>query len=236
MAQKTVQVLDIGDVVISKRRGAKNIRLSVTSTGKVRVSLPLWVPYSAGVIFARQRAAWIQKQQKTHQKVEFKHGMAIGKRHRLIFIRDGARKQITAKVSASKVKVTSPLALTDEKTQKRVEAACEKALALETRELILPRLKSLADKNSFSYKTVEVKKLRSRWGSCTNKKMITVSIYLVQLPWDFIDYVLLHELVHTEHMNHSQEFWRRFSEVMPAARSLQKGMRLYRPMIHQTIE
>jgi predicted metal-dependent hydrolase len=53
----------------------------------------------------------------------------------------------------------------------------------------------------------------------------------MQLPWDLIDYVLLHELVHTEHLHHGAGFWQRFDQVLPGAKQKRKALRAYKPSV-----
>ena len=53
----------------------------------------------------------------------------------------------------------------------------------------------------------------------------------MQLPWELIDYVILHELVHTKHLNHSPEFWRALEELSPGARALQKKIKSHKPRV-----
>ncbi|MDR0546646.1 MAG: M48 family metallopeptidase [Dysgonamonadaceae bacterium] len=72
----------------------------------------------------------------------------------------------------------------------------------------LPKqLKYLADTHHFHYQSVKIRKSKTRWGSCSSKKIINLSFYLMLLPVHLIDYVLLHELCHTVEMNHSVAFW-----------------------------
>jgi predicted metal-dependent hydrolase len=68
-------------------------------------------------------------------------------------------------------------------------------------------LAQLANKHGFTYKSVQIRKSKTRWGSCSSKKAINLSLYLMLLPKHLREYVLLHELCHTVHMNHSPIFW-----------------------------
>ena len=70
------------------------------------------------------------------------------------------------------------------------------------------RLKELAQKHGFQYNEVKIRKSKTRWGSCSIRSNINLSIYLMILPKHLIDYVLLHELCHTIEMNHSTAFWK----------------------------
>ncbi len=69
------------------------------------------------------------------------------------------------------------------------------------------KLHNLSVLHGFSYNSVKITKSRTRWGSCSSKTTINLSLFLMLLPEHLIDYVLLHELCHTVHMNHGPEFW-----------------------------
>ncbi len=68
------------------------------------------------------------------------------------------------------------------------------------------RLKELADEFGMEYNKVSIKRLKSKWGSCSNKGNINLSSYLISLPSQLQDYVMLHELAHLEYLNHSPEY------------------------------
>jgi predicted metal-dependent hydrolase len=231
MAQKTVFVPEIGELILSKRRGATHMRLSINAAGKVRVGMPYWTPYQAGVVFARSKADWINKNLNKHNTALLKEGDLIGKSHRLHYIYKVGQNTVTTRVNPNSVTVTSGLELHNPKVQKKAMDACEKALKVEASTLLPMRLKSLAQKFDFTYKDVEIRKLTARWGSCSNKKNIKLSYYLMQLPWNLIDYVLIHELVHTKHMHHGKDFWDDFKKAIPNARALQKEIRSYKPLV-----
>ena len=75
------------------------------------------------------------------------------------------------------------------------------------KEILPGRLQKLATRHGFRYSSVSLRDSHTRWGSCSNRGSISLSIYLVLLPDELIDYVLLHELCHTVEMNHSERFW-----------------------------
>ena len=70
-----------------------------------------------------------------------------------------------------------------------------------------PRLYMLSMKHGLPYEQLKINSSKGRWGSCSAKKHINLSCYLMLLPSHLIDYVLLHELAHTKEMNHSEDFW-----------------------------
>ena len=93
--------------------------------------------------------------------------------------------------------------------------------------IILPeKLSQLAKIHSFNYKTVRIRKSRTRWGSCSSQKVINLSLYLLLLPNHLIEYVLLHELCHTVQMNHSSAFWDLLNQcTQHKAKELQRELR-----------
>lgn len=230
MPQKIILLPGIGEVVLTKRRGAKNIRLSVTSAGKVRVSMPPWSPYSAGIRFAKTRAEWLEQQLSTHNSRFVENGDRIGKSHRLEYQRTTGTK-VSSRVTATAVIIKSGLPLNTAAVQDKISAAAERALALEAKTLLPQRLDRLADKYGYSYNSLKIKKLTSRWGSCSSKKDISLSYFLMQLPWDLIDYVLVHELVHTRHMNHSQDFWAEMVSLIPDTTTRRKEIKNHKPSL-----
>jgi predicted metal-dependent hydrolase len=231
MAQKTVYVPEIGELILSKRRGATHLRLSINAAGKVRVGMPYWAPYSSGIIFAKSKADWINKHRMGHSNNVLNDGDLIGKSHRLQYTFNPNQKTTTIKISKNLITVTTSSNFSDPALQKKIVIACEKALRAEAERLLPIRLKSLSDQNGFEYKNVQIRKLIARWGSCSNTKVITLSYYLIQLPWDLIDYVLIHELIHTKHMHHGSEYWDDFIKITPKARTLQKEIRKYKPLV-----
>ncbi|HZK03488.1 MAG TPA: M48 family metallopeptidase [Bacteroidaceae bacterium] len=73
---------------------------------------------------------------------------------------------------------------------------------------VLPeKLFRLSKKHGLPFNKVTVRRSRTRWGSCSTKKNISLSCYLVLLPDHLVEYVMIHELCHTIEMNHSDRFW-----------------------------
>ena len=93
-----------------------------------------------------------------------------------------------------------------------------------TKELI-ERVKELG--GSFKYKKVQVREQKSRWGSCSGKGTISLNWRLIQTPYYVRDYLIIHELAHTVHMNHSDKFWELVEKHFPNYYAAQRWLRLY---------
>jgi predicted metal-dependent hydrolase len=232
MATKQVTIPQIGPVTLYKRRGNRSLRLTIGAGGEVRVSLPYWVPYKAGEQFALSKAPWIAAN-RTKAHVALVHGAGIGKAHHLFFEQQAMATRVNARVVANEVRISYPaiFELSDHSVQQAAHKASIRALRKEAETLLPQRLKALASQMGYEYQSVGIKQLKSRWGSCNTNKEITLNLFLMQLPWHLIDYVLVHELVHTKVMQHGSPFWKEFEKYMPDAKALRKQMSAYQPAL-----
>jgi predicted metal-dependent hydrolase len=85
----------------------------------------------------------------------------------------------------------------------------------------------LAAKHGFTEKVrrVSVRNQRTRWGSCSRRGVISLNWRLVQLPESVRDYVILHELAHLQHLNHSRRFWAEVERLCPEYRAAEAWLR-----------
>ena len=163
------------------------------------------------------------------------------------YIKNNRAKRIVISVKPNFVRVTVPRRQTLKNAQKFVEQKIdwikthsknmqilrEKSEELpkikreEAREKLGNRLSELAQKHNFQYNRVSIRNQKTRWGSCSSKDNISLNMKLLHLPEHLIDYVLLHELVHTRVKNHSKSFWDELETVVPNARSIDKQLREY---------
>ncbi len=231
MLQKSVEIPEIGAVTLVKHPRARSLRITLLPQGKVRITLPRWLPFGAGVEFAKSRADWIEAHRT--QVVCINDGAAVGKAHHIFFRQTPDVVAPKKTVKNNQITIFHPLDLTS--TDPSVQALARKVAISILREqsntLLPPRLQNLAKKHALSYKSVHIRQLKARWGSCTNQADITLNLFLIQLPWDLIDYVLLHELTHTRHMHHGKDFWDAFEQILPNAKKLRKAIRTYSPSI-----
>ncbi len=95
------------------------------------------------------------------------------------------------------------------------------------------RLAELNTSYEFAYKNVSIRNQKTRWGSCSKKGTISLSYRLVLLPPEVRDYVLVHELCHLAHMNHSVRFWQLVARTIPNYKLLRKQLQKYAVTQHQ---
>ena len=98
----------------------------------------------------------------------------------------------------------------------------------EARKKLVNRLNELSEKYGFHYNKVTIRNQKTRWGSCSSKNNISLNMKLVRLPDEMIDYVLLHELIHTRIKNHSHAFWMELNKLVGDAKEMSKKMNEYK--------
>ncbi len=230
MPVKEIDLDGIGPVSFYKRRGARSIRISITHQGQVRVSLPFWAPYSAGVAFAESRKEWIVAERP--QVALLEQGYRLGKAHHISFLA-GTGSSVTTRVSGNEARIMLPTGVrwNDPSAQEAAVSVGIRVLKKEARMLLPRRLELLATQHDFTYKSVAIKQLTGRWGSCSEQKDIILNCFLMQLPWELIDYVILHELTHTRVMAHGSVFWAEMEKVTPNLKQLRKLIKTHKPVL-----
>ncbi len=222
MPAKTIHIEGVGDVKLTKRKGSRAIKITL-KPGQVTVTQPTWLPYSAGEAFIAAKLNWI-KQKYIARHTLYEDGQTIGTRHilRLSYGTDFSSRVKTLGIYVQLPRGEDPA---NDKAQAYIEKAVFRALRQEGESFLPKRTKQLADFYGFTYKSVRIKLLSRRWGSCSSHKDITYNLKLMSLASEYIDYVILHELTHTEHMNHGPDFWAKLESVYPGAKKVAKIVR-----------
>lgn len=229
MPAKYIEVEGVGELPFYKRKGSSSVRIRI-SGNSVKITMPTWMPYKAAYVYVQQKAAWINQNRESKGLIQ--DGSIVGKQHQFVFKRTDASR-ISGRIMEDKILVAlpadnDPLSKT---SQAKLEKLAEKALLVESEELIIPQVRDLATKFDAKVNAIEVKNLKSRWGSCSSKADLAFSLFLVQLPWECIDYVIVHELAHTKEMNHSPKFWNLVEQMEPDYKRIRKTMKQYSPQV-----
>lgn len=111
----------------------------------------------------------------------------------------------------------------------RARDAKKKLLTKKAKEYLPYRLEYFAKLYGYNYGRVRFSHANTRWGSCSSNGTISLNIGLMQVPEALQDYVLLHELAHLNHMDHSAEFWREVEEHDPQYKRHRKILKNYSP-------
>jgi len=96
-----------------------------------------------------------------------------------------------------------------------------------SRRKLVSRLNDLSVNHGFEYNKVFIRNQRTRWGSCSARNNINLNLKLALLPDALIDYVILHELLHTRIKNHSRKFWAEMDRIVGNAKKYAKQLKEY---------
>lgn len=224
---------EFGTVTVRRSAKASHIRIRVAPDGKLRASLPLYAPlFLVKRLIKNSRSQLRNLLSEHHGDTAYENGMRIGKSHTLIIrIREEAKPQAARHGQQIIVTLPHEEALGHSVTIRIVRDTVIEALRLEAKSHLPKRLAYLADTHGFLYDKVRFSHAGSRWGSCSSNGTISLNIALMKLPFELIDYVLVHELSHTAQMNHSPEFWRLVEKADPHYKLHRRQLKLENPSI-----
>lgn len=153
----------------------------------------------------------------------FKLSLVTGERERFLSRSELGEMQIVCPPDAD---------FSDKNLQAWLRKVIEEALKRNAKIILPPRLYQLSLRHNLPYKSVKINSSNGRWGSCSTRRSINLSCYLVLLPGHLIDYVLLHELAHTREMNHGEGFWVLLDELTGGkAQSLRQELKEFKAVI-----
>lgn len=178
---------------------------------------------------------WIEKHQHTlHRRTE--HTLGKRKQELLYFgvpyeVHIVERASESVKIVGSTLQVHPVL-----HTQESFSKALTRWLKAEAERYIVPRAHVMAAKLKLEIRSIVFRDQSTRWGSCSTNKHLNFNWRLIQAPKEVIDYVIMHELAHLVHMNHSERFWAYVEHVLPDFQAHRKWLRLHGAVLHQNFE
>lgn len=205
-------------VRIARHRRARRYILRVTTDGVVRLTVPRGGSIAGGLAFAGRQAAWIAGEW-TRQcaRARWADGTVVWYRGERVSI----VKRDDAIVCGPHTIALRPGVAVDVRRLLQARWRAEAAADLPA------RCAALGQPHGLAPVRVQIRDQQSRWGSCSTRGSIALNWRLVQMPSEVADYVMLHELVHLEHPNHSTRFWRRVAAVCPAWRASERWLRTH---------
>ncbi len=124
--------------------------------------------------------------------------------------------------------IREKIPLSDPKTQ-RARDAKKKILAKKARDYLPYRLEYYAKLYGYDYERCRLSHAATRWGSCSSSGTISLNIGLMQVPETLRDYVILHELAHLNHMDHSSAFWDEVGSHDPRYKDHRRRLKQFSP-------
>ena len=183
-----------------KSATTRSLRLSLTRDG-LRLSTPSYVRQNVVESFLQSNIAWIEQQIERHDRLPTNQILYLGRPHH-IEIQHMLSAQTRIVIEDNKI-IVSPV----EWSTDSVQNTLERWLKTQASELATPRLITFGQKMGVSIPALKFKDTLSRWGSCSHTGSISLNWRLAHAPIPVLEYVVIHELAHRIHLNHSSRFW-----------------------------
>jgi len=135
---------------------------------------------------------------------------------------------IKRSLEQSRAQIRSKLPLKNPQTQ-RARDAKKQILKKSAKQYLPYRLEFHAQKHGYKYTSLRLSHANTRWGSRSSTGTISLNISLMNLPEPLRDYVILHELAHINHMNHSTAFWAEVARHDPNYKRNRKRLKMFNP-------
>ncbi len=230
--QSLIQDDEFGAITVRRSKLSRQVKLKIDQRGTIVISMPMRAPLFLAKSLLSQSRPQLRNhlaQAKTAEAMLL-HGDLIGKSHRLILV-EGA--DFGSRLNGAELHVTLPVGVDPQAapTQRYIKEAALKALRTQSKAYLTRRLEGLAAQYNFSFANIRFSNAGTRWGSCSTTGTISLNIWLMQLPFELIDYVLIHELCHTRNMNHSPRFWASVEAILPDYKTRRRALKAERPYL-----
>ncbi|MGC8824834.1 MAG: M48 family metallopeptidase [Bacteroidales bacterium] len=230
LTRKQVVLPDIGTINIVKTRINRRITIRVTPR-HVRVSIPYRVSFSEGENFLLKNIEWVRTK---YNELKFKFNFydqqvietLFGKIHVYIDNREMQGFRLVQKPGRFYLYFTGDS--TANEFQQYIHRHVMQLIRKQSLDYLSKRTEELAFRHRLSYQRLKLSSALSRWGSCSGSNSISLNYRLVFLPQALCDYVILHELAHTLHKNHSAAYWAFLSSMVPDYQARRQLLKQYR--------
>jgi predicted metal-dependent hydrolase len=225
---------ELGEIIVRRSARATAIRIKIGTDGRYVASVPAYTP----LFFVKQtvrgsRAQLRQLAEHTNKPIDYRHGQQVGKSHSIAVVPTGMVTNPQIKTERQRIVVLLPNSATinDQAVQQQIRDTVAKVLRREAKAYLPRRLSTLATTNGFHYERVRFSHSGGRWGGCSSAGTISLNIALMKLPFELIDYVIIHELCHTKQMNHSANFWSLVESCIPDYKARRKVLKAEHPSL-----
>lgn len=221
---------EFGAITLRRTRLARYVRLTLDARGSIAITLPKRAPlFTARRLLDRSRDKLRTFLQHHRARLaNYKTGDMIGASHRLRLEKHNGTEYIH-RLDNNEVVVSLPVGADAQLAEAAIQQGIKKALRQQAEVYLPARLRWLGDCHGLSYRQLRLSSARTRWGSCSTQGTISLNIWLMQLPRELIDYVIIHELCHTKHLNHSRDFWQLVGLCCPDYTHHRRELRRFSP-------
>lgn len=195
-------------IIRSKR---KTLSLTIDENAELVIRAPLRLSIKKIQDFINEKESWINRKQAIIQN-QIKD--VTSNQNKLLYL--GSFFPININQSATKdLMFTGEEFIANSIEPNPLSLSIKKWYKKKFREIAIPRVTYFAEQHNLMVNQIRIKNQKTMWGSCSSKNNINLNYLLLMAPMKVIDYVIIHELVHTIHRNHSLDFWSSVESIMP---------------------
>lgn len=192
---------------------ARHLKLTATHDGFM-VTSPPRAPRRLVEQFVQTQRSWIVAQQHKYEATQPQQNRVLYQGDELTMRFEPSGQPRVSVETGSGVLIVRPVSPTPESAQRTLE----RWLQSEATRLLTPLVHTLSHQMQTQVHQLQFKQTKSRWGSCSMHGSVSLNWRLVHTPPAVMRYVVVHELAHRHHMNHSKEFWHLVEQHDPAYR------------------
>lgn len=207
---KEISIAGVDKVLFSHRR---SLRLEVRPGAQVLLRAPLGTDPQILASFVRDNAAWLVRARDKMQAQALSRQQSYAEGAAVYYLGQLYPLQLRAEPGLHFDKQKGFLLAKDGVAQGRTYL--EAFYRQQTRELVQRFLSFHAPRWGLSHTSLRISAAKTRWGSCSSSNSLNFSYRLAMTPTDCIEYVVVHELAHTRHHNHSASFWSLVEQILP---------------------
>jgi predicted metal-dependent hydrolase len=206
--------------VVVTRKNRKTISIKISESCEIIICAPLNIDDEKVKEIIKDKEEWVaqslkQIETKRKENVSFKEGILyLGIRYTLD-IHKVKHKTLKIIFDNNTFNIYISESLLEKEMDVHLKELLTKWYRVQARRIFQERVNYYSSKLKLSPKRMAIKDQKSRWGSCSSKGNINLNYRLIMAPIEIIDYVIVHELCHLVHLNHSKEFWALVKEISP---------------------
>ena len=208
-------------------RRARRLTVRVFHSGRVEVVVPSRTSRVSVERFLERHRPWIEKKRAEAKKNAAPPEPFPPEQIEFAGAGESWRIHVGGGTGRPKLRVVGPglLSLTGSTGDHRsVQNLLRRWLTARAAEALAPRLEECAREMGLPYRRLAIRRQRTRWGSCSTRGTISLNCCLLFQRPEVVRYLLIHEMSHVRHMNHSARFWDLVSRYCPDFRSLDREL------------
>lgn len=219
-------------IIISNR---KTISLIIDPEKGLLVRAPERVTYRQIEQIVREKSNWIIRKQEEIKRIrsevekEFVAGEKLpfqGEIYEIEVMESGEIKSVTVSLEDGIFLIKVPHDLKGDNRKEEIKRRLVEWYKKEARSKYKERVEHYRKKLGVSYNKIFIRDQKTRWGSCSSKGNLNFNWRLIMAPLSIMDYIVVHELVHLIHPNHSRDFWKLVESVIPDYKEKKQWLRV----------